>query len=160
MSVNFLQLGEAMQEVLAQPLQDIKVALQVFPDGDFEKQGRAYKRSNVICSLASQSWLAPANSASLSRIGQAQQSSSIALQFYITSFSLVSNDGIFPVKELIEQKLSGRQLIKPYGMLYPQSFTFANLTSNCQWQYEFTWSLDLLTAQKGKQPMATIQAFP
>lgn len=146
-------LGSAIESLLTQPLLTNNDAnLLVFPDGDFEKTGRAYSRRQVIFTIASQTWTPPPNPASTSRGGQSPQGTTLDLIFYIQSVSLRGPQGVFGMKKTIEDQLRGLQLDPLIGVAYPSTFAYSALDEKaCRWEYIYNWSINHLEADPGKK---------
>lgn len=150
-SLDLVAIGDAVEQYLGPILREqANARLIVFPDGDFMKTGKTYVGNSVIFTIAANNWTPPTNSRSLSSC-QSQQLAALNVQFYLSSTRL--NDprqpgSIFGMYDIILQNFRDKRYAPNVGLFYPTSFAFAQLNTNCEWEYDFIWSLDYKDAQE------------
>lgn len=153
------ELGTSVASLVEASLRDeANTDWLAFPEGNWERTGKAYNRRSVIFTIASQNWSAPPNAAALDRGGVSPQSSTLNMLFYLSSASQQGPDGIFNIKDIILRQLRGIQLHPLLGVCYPISFSYTSLTENCIWEYTFVWGINLLDGEQGKKDFKLIQS--
>lgn len=155
--VDYEALGENISNLLREDLAtNNNCELIIYPEAKLDSVGRANSRQTVLFLVREQSWDAPRNAGSISAIGQAGQTSTLDINFFIGSFTLRGPNGVLNIKNTIQNKLSGVQILKNAGMAYPAQFSLNMRDEESrQWIYDFVWRIQLKEAIPGIQPQIT-----